>query len=203
MKKILFLCLFVFFAASFGFSQVFVGGDFSFNRYSEKQSIAGTDLDMSVSTFNVAPIVGYRFGKFDVGGTVILSITNLEFDGLGDPTDSDNFDVTGFGLGVFGHYNFLTMGKLSLLAGADLSYVHFSIKPDSSTGFDDISGNQISIGVFPRVELAVHDRVSVYANIGSLRFTRYWHEDNNVDYSETTFGFSVSDDLSLGFVVFF
>jgi hypothetical protein len=153
--------------------------------------------------------VGYRFGQFDIGAQLIY----------GKNTMPDT-EVSIFGVGVLFDYKLLTIEKFSVLGRASFTYLHTLITED---GFLNITGtaypysstidlNTTGFSVEPVFEYKLFNRLSLYASIGGISFSRTKGKDNtniasivdavtDITGSNTTFSFS--SDLTLGFYVFF
>ncbi|MDR1177670.1 MAG: hypothetical protein LBK64_02455 [Spirochaetaceae bacterium] len=163
-----------------GFSQNWiVGGEVGLSFGSTKRG--GTT---STSSFTLSPMVGYVISdKIDVGGRLILERRDI---GITDSTE--------FGLAAWGRYHLLSLGSLELRALGDIGFSNTSY----SSGSDE---KKFWIAVLPNFEYRFTDRVSIYTNIGLVKFERSWRNSN---YSDTDFSLGVSTkDISIGFFLRF
>jgi hypothetical protein len=190
-KTIMFAVVFAVLVCAQGFTQNWiVGGGAALSFGSAKHSGA----TVSTSTLFLNPMVGYVIDdKIDVGGELILGRVKGEIDIPGFGTQDAT--ATTFGLAAWGRYYLLSLGSLDLRALGEIGFSNSSV---DFPGADDQKSFWITVA--PNFEYRFTDRVSIYTNIGSIGFERSWSDSDN---SETTFGLSVSDQISLGFFLRF
>jgi long-subunit fatty acid transport protein len=172
-----------------GFSQSWiVGGEAGLTFGSRKSSGTKTSLNY----FTLSPTIGYVIDdKIDVGGRLILESGKIDFT-VGGTTN--RVTATTFGLAAWGRYYLLSLGSLDLRAWGEIGFSNTSYSGGGT------STKSFWISAVPNLEYRFTDRVSIYTNIGGVGFERSWRDSNN---SETSFGLSVSDQISLGFFLRF
>jgi hypothetical protein len=161
-----------------GFSQkLMIGGEAGFSFGSRKSGNVTSDT----SGFTFSPILGYAISdKFDLGGRLIL-----EREDTGTTT-------TTFGVAGWGRFHLLNMGKVDARLLGEIGY---------SNASNNISGSKDQksfwVALLPNFEYRVANHVSLYTNIGGIRFTRGWTDS---DHSSTSFRFALEDTIGLGFI---
>ncbi|MDR1215115.1 MAG: hypothetical protein LBK25_00365 [Treponema sp.] len=209
MKKAFILGITVFIAVQQGFSQVFIGGGLSYQYINSKigdSSIDGGDV------ISLSPLLGYRLGKMDIG---------IMFQYMKDTTTSNSYngEMTGIGIGIFGDYNFLTIGNFSILGRANLQYLNVKSAGSHTMSISAVpyfipytEQNTIGISLSPILEYKLFKYLTLYTGIGGISFIHSWgkarsyddyyYSSTEEDFTLTNFDLSVSNGITLGFYVF-
>ncbi|MDR0388802.1 MAG: hypothetical protein LBH73_01890 [Spirochaetaceae bacterium] len=151
-----------------GFSQNWmVGGDVGFGYKSTKVN----GRSNSDAVFSFSPLIGYALtNKIDMGVQLLFK---------NEPTT--------FGFAGWGRYHLLGGGAFGVNA---LGAVGFSNVDRSSSDY-----KTFFIGLMPNFEYRLGNRVSVYSNIGGIRFTHGWSDSDN---GNTDFKITIEDGVTLG-----
>jgi len=112
MKKILVFASLVMLTVQYGFSQTFVGGDFSFQRSSNEFG----NTSITGETIAISPFIGYRFGETGTGVSLLFQSDTMS-----------NHNITDIGIGVFAEYKLFSIDKFSLLGRASFQYISTEI----------------------------------------------------------------------------
>lgn len=166
MKKLV-ICLFVALLAMGVKAQqgVYVGGTLSF--------WGGDD----VSSFGIAPEVGYRFNDKWAGGG-LLAFSHAKSNGL---------KSNAFAIAPYVRYTFFEVDQLSLFVDGGFGFSTVGVK-----GFDNVNG--FEVGFKPGISFAVTEHLSLLAKIGFLGYRDDYLNSSNGG------GLSLSStDLSFGF----
>jgi len=204
--KILFV-FFVFCTVQYGFSQIFTGGNLSY-QYSNNE-IGNTSTNSDIIT--IAPLLGYRFEKADVG-------IMFQFQKYASSSDEE----IGLGASIFGSNNLFTINKFSIFGRVSFQYINIKIKGDKEYSIStppysieytiEQNLNTVGISIAPIFEYKLLNRFTLYTSIGSIYFNHLWGKNkisssnvvmNNENITGNNLGISVSSAISLGFYFFF
>jgi len=140
-------CIFALFlfctALTFG-QNWFIGGNVSFEFDKAEAESESNSLKTEGFIISVSPSIGYNINKFDFGINPKFRYSKSESKSISGTTKSE---YSGFGLGLFSRYNFLTFNRFSILGRFDTNYLYLintSLNSDSST---ELNNHQFSINI--------------------------------------------------------
>ena len=216
MKRIyLVIGLLVALAVQQGFSQVMAGGSVSFlsrtSEYMDTTYYFPVKAKYSSLTFN--PFVGYRFGIASLGASISYTGTWIPSQN-GMTNDAKS---TLFGIGIFGDFNFLSLGRLTILARGTLQYSSFTGNgilisvPNISTPNNTVSNlKTVGLRIVPIIEYRIVNNFGVYVSLdsASFSFSRSWSNDRNLSQNNFNFSLPLSSmvkltDIAFGVCFFF
>jgi hypothetical protein len=205
MKKGVLFALFVSIIIQHGFSQIFLGGGFS---YQHSSSNVASDIDM----LEISSLLGYRFNKADIGMVFLYQ---------SDASSSSSNEARNIGFGAFGSYRFFTVDKFSIFGRMTVQYINSKYSIGNDTGYPYYipyiikqNINNIGISITPLFEYKLFEHFSLYTNIGSISFSHSWGGVTGSssyaglvipkeNISADSFGISFSTGITLGFHIFF
>jgi hypothetical protein len=208
MKRGILFALFVAIVVQLGFSQVFIGGGFSYQHTNSKTSTISNDSDI----IEISPLFSYRFNKIDIG---------LLFLYQSDTSSSNSDETKNIGFGIFGSYRFFIVDKFSISGRVTARYINSKYTIKDNTGSPDYipytieqNLNAIGISITPVFEYKLFEHFSLYTSIGSISFSHSWGKFNGSSsyagliipkehISADSFGISLSTGITLGFHVIF
>jgi hypothetical protein len=197
---ILILCSSIFPVCAFSYNW-FIGGSVAFSIYNlnhRPQELEGHDTNTNIINFTISPEIGYKINNFDFGIKPIFQYEQWEDNNSVGP---DAFKI---GIGPFLRYNFLTLGRLSILGRLDVDYLYHN-RIDIPNIFNY---HRIDVKINPVFEYTLANRLSLYTNFGISGITysyihmpNFYQSTNSISAFLSTF-FSLSD-LKLGFYIAF
>jgi len=218
MKKLFFVSALILGLNSMVFSQNwFVGAGINLRFNKESEVINSYERERDYRTVSFSPEIGYKINKFDLGVNPIIQYNYSEYD------YSENNSIiqkgTGWGIGLFSRYNFITFfDKLSILGRLDVNYIYSdtyseTTQPDNSIQKYEITDHKIGLGISPVIEFKLLKNLTLYSSIiGTIVGIDYLYSsisgDRDVERHSFTFilpsvhNISLTN-FSLGFYVTF
>jgi len=196
MRKIIFVVLLLTSMVQYGFSQVFIGGDVSFSY----NNIERVDSDFNSLNIGISPMLGVRFGNFDLGilfGYRFVSSTNS--------TSSWNIETTlsQIDFGVFGDITVFRIDRFSVFGRGSLQYsisnAENNISGLVSTIIPEGTEQFLTISLAPMFEFQIFDNFTIFTGLGGIIYRHYF---TDVDITNQ-FNISILTGLPIGFRFFF